>query len=147
MEMKEFLYEDLVKVNLEACNKKDAIIELSGLLLKKGFISDLEGFIADVYEREREGETNLGQGIAIPHGKSNSVIKTSIAIGKVNSLDWEGPDPSKVDLIILFAVRMVDKTSVHLKLLAEIASKLGNDDVLEKMKEATSSEEMLSVFY
>ncbi|MGX7075517.1 PTS sugar transporter subunit IIA [Globicatella sanguinis] len=147
MDMKEFLFEDLAKVKLNANNKYDAIVELSTLLYEKNFIEDIKGFVSDVYERENEGDTNIGQGIAIPHGKSEYVKKTSIAIGKIDPIDWESADEDKIELIILFAVRNVDNTSVHLKLLSQIASKLGNDDVLDMLKKAKTSKDLIKVFY
>lgn len=147
MDMKEFLFEDLAKVKLNANNKYDAILELSTLLYEKDFIEDINGFISDVYERENEGDTNIGQGIAIPHGKSEYVKKTSIAIGKIEPIDWESDDEDKIELIILFAVRNVDNTSVHLKLLSQIATKLGDDDVLDMLKNAKTSKDLIEVFY
>ncbi|WP_235991611.1 PTS sugar transporter subunit IIA [Facklamia lactis] len=147
MDMKDFLFEDLVKVDMNSTNKKEAINELSELLYEKNCINDIEAFVKDVYLREAEGDTNIGQGIAIPHGKSEHVLKTSLAIGKINPIEWDSSDDEKVELVILFAVRMVDKTSVHLKLLSQVASKLGNDEVLEKLKSANSPSEVLSVFF
>jgi len=146
MDMKEFLSEDLIELNLDAKSKYDAIRKLCEKLFEKGCITSVEDFIEDVYQREKEGETGIGQGIAIPHGKSENVIKTSLAIGRTKKIDWEGEDHQDVTIIILFAVRLVDNTSVHLKLLSQVASKLGHDESLEQLKTAKKASEIIDIF-
>ncbi len=146
MEMKEFLSEYLVDLNLNAKTKEEAITKLCQRLYDNGCIKSVEDFVADVYEREEEGETGIGQDVAIPHGKSENVIKTSLAIGRTETIDWEGEKHQPVEIIILFAVRLVDNTSVHLKLLSQVASKLGNDDVLEQLKSAKLPSKVIDLF-
>lgn len=146
MEMKEFLSEHLIDLNLNAKTKEEAIKKLCQRLYDNGYIKNVKDFVADVYEREKEGETGIGQSIAIPHGKSDNVIKTSLAIGKTEEINWEGEKRQPVEIIILFAVRLVDNTSVHLKLLSQVASKLGNDEILEKLKRAKQPSEVIDIF-
>lgn len=146
MDMNEFLSKELIDLDLKADSKKDAIYKLCEKLYEEGCITDVEKFVADVYEREAEGETGIGQGIAIPHGKSENVVKTSLAIGRTETIDWEGEEHQKVTIIILFAVRLVDNTSVHLKLLSQVASKLGHDESLEQLKTAKNPEDIINIF-
>ncbi|ALZ88224.1 hypothetical protein APT62_07080 [Aerococcus urinaeequi] len=146
MDMNEFLSKELIDLDLKADSKKDAIYKLCEKLYEEGCITDVEKFVADVYEREAEGETGIGQGIAIPHGKSENVVKTSLAIGRTETIDWEGEEHQEVTIIILFAVRLVDNTSVHLKLLSQVASKLGHDESLEQLKTAKNPEDIINIF-
>lgn len=146
MDMNEFLSKELIDLDLKADSKKDAIYKLCEKLYEEGCITDVEKFVADVYEREAEGETGIGQGIAIPHGKSENVVKTSLAIGRTETIDWEGEEHQEVTIIILFAVRLVDNTSVHLKLLSQVASKLGHDENLEQLKTAKNPEDIINIF-
>lgn len=146
MEMKDFLSTELIDLNLNVKTKKDAIRKLCERLYESGCITDVEKFMRDVYIREEEGETGIGEGIAIPHGKSENVIKTSLAIGRTETIDWEGEENQPVEIIILFAVRLVDNTSVHLKLLSQVASKLGHDRNLDRLKIATDPNDVIDVF-
>ena len=146
MDMNEFLSKELIDLNLKADSKRDAIHKLCEKLFEEGCITDVDKFVTDVYEREAEGETGIGQGIAIPHGKSENVVKTSLAIGRTEQIDWEGEELQEVPIIILFAVRLVDNTSVHLKLLSQVASKLGHDESLEQLKTAKNPEDIINIF-
>lgn len=146
MKMEDFLSENLIDLSLNAKSKEEAITSLCQRLYDNNYVDSVEGFVSDVYQREEEGETGIGQGIAIPHGKSENVIKTGLAIGRTNTIDWEGEEHQPVEIIILFAVKLVDHTSVHLKLLSQVASKLGNDENLVKMKEAEEPSEVIDIF-
>lgn len=146
MEMKEFLSKKLIDLDLNVTTKKEAIYKLCERLYENNCITNVDDFMKDVYLREEEGETGIGQGIAIPHGKSENVIKTSLAIGRTKTIDWEGEENQPVEIIILFAVRLVDNTSVHLKLLSQVASKLGHDHNLSLLRIATDPQEVIDVF-
>lgn len=147
MEMKEFLSKDLINLEMKANTKRGAIIELCELLFENGYITNVDDFVDDIYQREEEGETGIGQGVAIPHGKSDNVIKTSLAIGRPKEIiGWEGEENQPVEIIILFAVRMVDNTSVHLQLLSQVATKLGNDYILDRLKSVEDPQEIINIF-
>ncbi|WP_196603653.1 PTS sugar transporter subunit IIA [Pectinatus haikarae] len=142
----EVFNERLINLNMNAVNKKEAIEELTKNLYKEGHISDSKIFIDDVYLRENEGQTGLGNHIAIPHGKSDTVKITSIAFGRTkNDLIWECPDDKPVHVVILFAVRNVDKTTVHLKLLSQIAMALADDDILNRLLKTNDKAEIISL--
>lgn len=80
MNIEEVLSENLIVLNMKARNKEEAIRELTKILYKEGKIFDKELFVKDVYLREAEGQTGLGNHIAIPHGKSDAVQVTSIIL-------------------------------------------------------------------
>ena len=82
MNIEEVLSENLIVLNMKARNKEEAIRELTEILYKEGKIFDKELFVKDVYLREAEGQTGLGNHIAIPHGKSDAVQVTSIYFWK-----------------------------------------------------------------
>ena len=71
----------LIKLNLNASSKRDAITQLSETLKDADYINDVPSFVKDIYLREKEGITGIGDGIAIPHGKSDYVTKVGVAIG------------------------------------------------------------------
>ena len=150
MDIKDVLDERIICSSLEAKDKEDALKQLSAKLEETGYIDDKDAFLKDIFFRESQGCTGIGigNGIAIPHGKSPSVTKVGIAIAKLtNEIEWETLDGKGVKVILLFAVG--DKTEdaqEHLKLLAQVAGKLGNDEIVEKLLKAESVEEIKSVF-
>ena len=66
MEVKDIVDLDIVKTNMAAKTKDDALNDLANQLLRNGYISEVEGFIKDIYAREAEGQTGIGNYIAIP---------------------------------------------------------------------------------
>ena len=134
--------EKLIRLEMKAKTKKEAILELSELLKENGIIKDVDDFSSDVFQREKEGITGIGNGVAIPHGKSASVIQTSLVVGKVETpIPWESLDEQPVKVIILFAVKDTDANTVHIKLLQKVAMLLAEDTIIEKMNQATSKTE------
>ena len=110
--------EELIYLEMKAKTKEEVIRELSELLEKNGSITNVDEFLKDVFQREKEGMTGIGNGLAIPHGKSKSVLKTCLAVGKVSTpIKWETLDDQPVQVIILFAVKDTDANTVHIKLL------------------------------
>jgi PTS system fructose-specific IIA component len=131
---------------MKARTKEEAIQELTECLYKEGNVSDPVAFTKDVYIRESEGQTGLGNHIAIPHGKSDAVQVTSIAFGRTeNELVWETPDDEPVQVVILFAVRNADKTTLHLKLLSQVAMALADDDTLAKLLVTKDKREVIQL--
>jgi PTS system fructose-specific IIA component len=144
MEVKDIVDLNTIKTNMSAKSKEEAIQELAEVLLQNEYITDIKEFLKDIYAREAEGQTGIGNYIAIPHGKSDSVKKIGVAIG-INQAEipWETLDGNGVKGIILFAVgNDNDGAQSHLKLLSLFARKLGNDEVIEKMLESKNAEDV-----
>lgn len=147
MDLAKVIRNETIKLNMEATTKDEALKELVELLYDNNRISNKDAFLKDVIYRESLGETGIGNYIAIPHGKSKYVNKTSLALGRTKKdIEWETLDGLPVRFIILFAVTDEDKTSVHVRLLAKVASTLGNDDVCAKLLVAKTNEEILNIF-
>ncbi|PAF14402.1 fructose PTS transporter subunit IIA [Shouchella clausii] len=147
MKLAELLHKDVIKLDLSATSKEEAIKELIELLAKNGAIESKEGFEKDVYDREAQGMTGIGGGIAIPHGKSDAVRHTAIAIGRTKQpISWETLDEKPVQAIILFAVRKEDAGDLHLKLLAKVAGALARDEVCTALLESNSKEDIIQAF-
>lgn len=139
---------DSILVNSSATTKDAVLRELIHQLYLAGNVTDEAGFLKDVYVREGEGITGIGNGVAIPHGKSASVVKPAVAIATLTTpVEWESLDDEGITIVVLFAV--TDTTEVaqtHLKMLAEFAKKLGDDDVLDRLKAAQSVTEVATAF-
>lgn len=148
MNVKEVLDERVIDLNMKAADKKEAITYLAGKLKNAGYIADVESYVEDIYLRESQGQTGIGNYVAIPHGKSDSVTQVGIAIGKMeNEIEWETLDGNGVKLIFLFAVGNDNENAkTHLRLLAEVARTLGNDEAVERLLSAKTVEDLKAVF-
>ncbi|MBS5958998.1 MAG: fructose PTS transporter subunit IIA [Clostridiales bacterium] len=148
MAVTEILDKRVIDLSMEARNKDEVLRHLSGLLKKAGYIEDEEAYLKDVYLRESEGVTGIGSHVAIPHGKSDSVSQVGIAVGRTKQMvEWESYDGEPSDLFFLFAVPSDSQgASEHLRLISELAGKLGNAKTMEKLQTARSYEELLEAF-
>ena len=147
MNVAEVLKEKNIIAGLTAQNKKEALEKLVERLYEGGYLEDKDAFLADVLHREEISTTGIGNGIAIPHGKSSSVKETTVAIGRLASaLEWESVDDKPVELIVLLAVNDADKTGVHVKLLSEMARKLASEQNCKKLLDAEDAQKIIAVF-
>jgi PTS system fructose-specific IIA component len=146
MDLNKIIQAERINLKMQAQTKEEAIEELTEILVKTGAISDKNKFIKDVYVREEIGETGMGGYIAIPHGKSKHVKKTAIAIGRTSEeIKWESLDGKGVKLIFLFAVPEDEKGTIHVRLLAQVASRLGDDDVCKQLLSVESAEDIFTI--
>jgi PTS system fructose-specific IIA component len=147
MDITNILNMNRIIMDMQATNKTEAIEELTNVLLKDGAISCRETFIQDVWQRESIGSTGFENHIAIPHGKSSAVINTTLAIGRTRyDLPWETLDGSNVRCIILFAVRLEDQNTTHIRLLSQIAGALADEAIVEQLLEASSPQKIIQLF-
>ena len=140
------LKKELMVFNLDSTTKEEAIRELSKLLLEHNVINNEDQYIQAVLDRENHSTTGVGNGIAIPHGKSSSVDKTSIVFAKSKQpIEWDSLDGKPVDIIFLLAIKGEDQGDTHLKILSEIAMKLMDDDVVQNLKQAVQPEAVIEI--
>ena len=136
---------NLVTLNLEAKNKEEAIIKLAELAQKEGKITSIDEYVKSVLDREKAYTTGVGNGIAIPHGKSKAVKEAMIVFGKTtDGIEWDSLDGKPVNLIFLLGVPEENVDNVHLKILSQLSRKLMNDSFIEMLKKAVTVEEILN---
>lgn len=136
--------EKLIALDLDVTTKEEMLNTLTDLFEQEGKLNDRDAFFKDVMWREGEGQTGIGMGVAIPHGKSQGVNTTSLAIGTTkNDLEWESLDDGPVNICILFAVTEGDSDVIHLKLLQHVAMLLAHESFVEKLHAAATPAEML----
>lgn len=146
LDIREVISRELILTDIEGESKEGVIQALAERLFEKGYLSDKEEYVKDVLAREKEGVTGLGDGIAIPHGKSEGVKVTAIAVGKTkNPIRWESLDDQPVNVIILFAVKKTDETTTHIKLLQKVAVLLADEELLACLRKAQTSEEIFNI--
>lgn len=146
MTTKDMFSKNRISFDLKANNKDEVIKELIQILYDDGKIIDKEKFREAVLKREEEFSTGIGMGIAIPHGKSNTVKEASIAFGRSNKgIDYESMDDKPANLFFLIAVPE-ESSDVHLKALSEISRKLMHTEIREKLFKVQSFEEFIKIF-
>ena len=146
MDLKNVINRENVLVDIEGTTKEEVLKALCNQLFNPGYITDVDDFYTDVLAREEEGLTGLGKGIAIPHGKSESVINTTIAIGKTKQpIEWGSLDDKPVEVILLFAVKNSDATTTHIKLLQKVAIMLADDEFLVALQKAENEDELFGM--
>ena len=147
MTVSDVLKSDRIALHLKSDTKESALKELTELLYKSGALTDKAAFLNDVLTRESISTTGIGNGIAIPHGKSANVLETTVAIGRCEKeLEWESVDDKPVNFIVLLAVNENDRTGVHVKLLSQMARKLASEETCRRLVDAKTAEEITSIF-
>ena len=147
MKITEFLSEQSINVNLSSTNKEGVIRELVHLLVKAGRIkaADEEKLVPILLAREALGSTGIGQGVGIPHGKSNSVRELVGAFGlSRRGVNFDSLDGDSVNIFFLL-VAPEDSAGPHLKALARISRLLKDRFFRESLKEAKDEKEIIRI--
>jgi PTS system fructose-specific IIA component len=128
---------------MEAKDKDEALRELIALVKKESKIASEQDFLDCVMYREKEFSTGVGNGIAIPHGRSETVQEALVAFGKLNNrIDWNSIDSELVDLIFLLGVPDKNTENLHLKILAQLSRKLMDEEFVKVLREASTEQEV-----
>lgn len=135
-----------VCLNARFTDRDDAIRQLAQRLVELGKITDADAYLAEVFERESLGPTALGEGLAVPHGKTAAVKEAAFAVATLREpLAWEGVDgPEPVELIFLLAIPPAEAGSTHIQILTDLTTRLADDEVRQRVMAADSSEALLA---
>ena len=147
MNLKDVLDENIIQIGMNAKDKDDALHQMAKMLFNYKYIDDVEGFVSDVYLREAEGATGIGQGIAIPHGKSKNAKNLGIAIAtQEHPIEWETLDGGKVVTIFLFCVSSdANFARNHMLMLSKVAARLADDELLGMLHQASTPQQMIEL--
>jgi len=145
MRITDLLSEKTISINVKADSKSDVIKQAVQLMNASGAIKDIAVYEKGVFKREEESTTGIGEGIAIPHCKSDVVIKPALAAMVIpEGVDYESLDGEKVQLLFLIAAPN-SEDNVHLDVLARLSEMLMNEDFKNKLVAAKSKKEFLKV--
>ena len=115
------------------------------LMAKSGKLMDVEQYRAQVYAREEESTTGIGEGIAIPHGKCDAVKTPGLAAMVIkNGVDYDSLDGEPVTLLFLIAAPNT-KDNVHLDVLSKLSVMLMDENFTTSLRNAKSVEEFLQI--
>ena len=125
--------------------KSEALDQAVALMVKSGKINNEEAYRKQVYAREEESTTGIGEGIAIPHGKCDAVSKPGLAAMVIkNGVEFDSLDGEPVTLLFLIAAPNT-KDNVHLDVLSKLSVMLMDEEFTENLRNAKSVDEFLSI--
>lgn len=147
MKISDFLYAKAVTADLQSTTKKEVIEELVDILIVSGAIDKKikARLIETLMAREALGSTAIGQGIAIPHGKCENVVKLTAALGiSKKGIDFDSLDGDPAYIFFLL-VAPIDSAGPHLKALARISRLLKDKYFRENLKTSKDDKAILKL--
>ncbi|EFV7179079.1 PTS 2-O-a-mannosyl-D-glycerate transporter subunit IIABC [Shigella flexneri] len=146
MNLTTLTHRDALCLNARFTSREEAIHALTQRLAALGKISSTEQFLKEVYRRESLGPTALGEGLAVPHGKTAAVKEAAFAVATLSEpLQWESVDgPEAVDLVVLLAIPPNEAGTTHMQLLTALTTRLADDEIRARIQSATTPDELLS---
>ena len=147
MDLSTVITAETIDLQIDAATKKEAVTHLVEMLYQAGRIDDSEPLLESIFERERIESTDMGIGVAIPHGVSDSVKEASVAIGKLRTpFFWNGTQEDKnkpIFAIFLLTNSPGGRGDSHIEILSQIASLLIDDDFVAFLKQTTDADTLL----
>ena len=145
MRITDLLDKRSISLNAAPADKKETLDLAVELMAKSGKLSDVEKYRAQVYAREEESTTGIGEGIAIPHGKCDAVKAPGLAAMVIkNGVEYESLDGEPVTLLFLIAAPNT-RDNVHLDVLSKLSVMLMDENFTTSLRNAKSVEEFLQI--
>ena len=142
MKISEFLGKNAIKIGIEATEKESALRELVDVLADVKEIGDKGAIVKSLIDRENLGSTGIGQGIAIPHGKTDRVKELVAVLGiSKKGVNFEALD-GEVVYIFFLLVAPKETAGPHLKALAQISRLLRDAYFCELMRRCKTADEV-----
>ncbi len=143
MKITDLLSERSIMLQGKPNSKQEAIDQLVDLMMENGNIKDKEEYKKVVLKREEEGTTGIGEGIAIPHGKTDAVTKPGLAAMVVpDGVDFASLDGSPAKLLFLIAAPNTED-NVHLEVLSRLSTLLMDTNFRQALYDAKTPKEFL----
>ena len=145
MRITDLLDKRSISLNAAPRSKNEALDQIVALMTKSGKINDQEAYRKQVYAREEESTTGIGEGIAIPHGKCDAVNKPGLAAMVIkNGVDFDSLDGEPVTLMFLIAAPNTED-NVHLDVLSKLSVLLMDEEFSEALRNAKSVDEFMEI--
>ena len=145
MRLSDFVNKRLINLSLQAKGKKETLEELAALLAGQRIIPNSEKLVSVLMERESLGSTGVGNGIAIPHAKTDLAKKIIIAFGRSDKgIDFDSLDKKLVYLVFLI-IAPEDAHETYLRVLARISRLLHEERIREGLRNAQSPRQVVNL--
>ena len=126
-------------------DKKQTLEQAISLMVQSGKIADEEAYRQQVFAREEESTTGIGEGIAIPHGKCDAVTRPGLAAMVIpGGVDIDSLDGEPVTMLFLIAAPNT-KDNVHLDVLSKLSMMLMDEEFTKSLRNARTPEEFLAI--
>lgn len=143
MKIVDLLKKESIELNGKPAGKSETIEKMVSLMAAGGNIADVDIYKAGVFAREEEGTTGIGEGIAIPHAKTDAVREPGLAAMVVkDGVDYDSLDGEPVHLIFLIAAPNTED-NIHLEVLSRLSMLLMDDSFRENLMKAETVDEFL----
>lgn len=144
MRIIDLLKKDAIELNTSVASKNDAIDKLIALHEKAGNLVDVNAYKDAILAREAQGSTAIGEGIAVPHAKSESVKTPGLsAITVPNGVDYEALDGKNSDILFMIAAPL--DGDLHLEILSRLMVMLMEPEFCASLRGAKTADEFLSI--
>ncbi len=142
MKISEILDKRAIKIGMEASTKEEALKELVAVLAQVENVGDPKNIVKTLVERENLGSTGIGQGIAIPHGKTDKVNRLIAVLGtSKKGIDFDALDGEPVFIFFLL-VAPKETAGPHLKALAQISRLLRDTYFCELIRRCETPDQL-----
>jgi fructose-specific phosphotransferase system IIA component len=139
MELINILFLDCIKVPLRSSERQGVIDELVDTLVEHGKVTNGDEIKKAIWKREQVRTTGIGHGVAIPHGRCECVVETSLAIGRpATPVDFNSIDGRPVEIVFLL-VSNPTRTNEHIQLLAKISRIMIRAEIRNSLIKAENS--------
>ncbi|MGT2947286.1 PTS sugar transporter subunit IIA [Streptococcus chenjunshii] len=138
-ENKNVISKDLIFLDSDLTDQNAIIHYLVDKAQSADYIEDADDFFTKVKEREKEVPTAIGYSVAIPHGKSDTVLSPFIAFLRLkDDVKWSGKNEDMVRLVFLIGVPEQSEGKLHLKFISELSKKLLDEEFRQKLLEQST---------
>lgn len=145
MNIRKAISKESVSVSLQARDKQGIIEELLGLIDRTGQLQDRKGVLKAILERENKMSTGMHHGLAIPHGKTDTVETLMGAVGMIpEGVDFDSQDGEPTRLFIL-TISPKHRSGPHIQFLAEISRLMNRQDVRDELLAAKTEDEFYEI--
>ncbi len=145
MKISDLLIKDRINLDVQSTDKTGIIRELAKLHEKTGVLNDYEGYVKALMAREGQSSTGIGEGIAIPHAKTEFVKEPALAMGrKKEGIEYDSLDGEPATLFFMIAAPD-GANNTHIETLARLSQLLLDDDFKAALENAATADEVLDI--
>ncbi|MFT8670089.1 MAG: fructose-specific PTS transporter subunit EIIC [Liquorilactobacillus hordei] len=146
MDILNILKSDIMIMDLKAKTKEDALHEMVNSFFENGLIDDRDLFTQDIFKREAEATTGIGDGIAMPHARNKAVKEAAVLFAKSEQgIDYNALDGKPVHLFFMIAAP-ANANDIHLQALASLSALLLDANLITELKKAVTPQEVQQLF-
>lgn len=145
MEIRDLLKPELMIFDLKANDKMSAIEEIASKFFEKGYVKDKEDFKKGLIAREEEGSTALGESVAIPHTKNETVKEPAVLFArKIGGLDYEALDGEPTEIFFSIGAP-AGENNLHVETIAELSKMIMKEGFIDDLKKCSNAEEVYGI--